>query len=107
MIMALLLATSLVCLILAISIEVRRRREKYDLESKVFHLLNQNSTHLDDEMALGQSLSCLVIQLDVARKLREVKPSQSGAALEQAKFLAGTSLQRVRERLHKRRQSRI
>lgn len=48
-------------------------------------------------MDTGQTLACLCVQLNVARKLKARDPGQASLALERAQELAGDSLERVRE----------
>lgn len=55
--------------------------------------------HEDRKTAMdtGQTLACLCVQLNVARRFKARDPGQASLALERARELAGLSLERVRE----------
>lgn len=88
--------------------EWKRRRECDTLQGELRELSQQvaklareiEETKAVNEFdrAMGQNLSCLIIQLDVARRLRCKNPDKSNAAIEEARQLADQSLDEVRRR---------
>lgn len=54
----------------------------------------------DYDIQLGNSLSCLIIQIDVAKKFRVSKPELALTALIEAESLAADSLRHLREKRH-------
>ncbi len=93
---------------LAIIDELKRRRECTDLHGELRQLsqqvakltreIEETKTINDSDRSIGQNLSCLIIQLDVARRMRAKNPDKSIAALEEARHLADQSLDEVRRR---------
>lgn len=54
----------------------------------------------DNQLEVGQNLSCLCILLQVAEKYRKIKPEKADGALRQAKQLSATSLDSIRQVKH-------
>ncbi|HEY9786598.1 MAG TPA: histidine kinase [Candidatus Obscuribacterales bacterium] len=57
-------------------------------------------SHLAD-LAIGEDLSCLSIQLDVASRLRSARPEKAMEALQHARLITHKSLNEVRARYGK------
>lgn len=74
---------------------VCRNFERSEPETETFAVCRESE---DEDVMLGNSLSCLLIQINVAKKYSDRSPEIAFNALEEAEALAQQSLGHVRQR---------